>query len=83
MEKVTGQQNIKGNKNRIGENLVRIRKMRGISQQELSQMLAEVGCNISMTGISRIEQGNRRAYDFEVFYLCKVLQVSMEELYFG
>ena len=68
-------------KNLIGENLARTRNMRGYTQQELSALMNARGCSLNWTGISKIENGTRKAYDYEVLCFSQVLEVSLEELY--
>ncbi|MBN2564064.1 MAG: helix-turn-helix transcriptional regulator [Phycisphaerae bacterium] len=47
-----------------------------LSQDQVSARLARLGIQIDRAGISKIENGMRRVYDFEVKALAKVLAVS-------
>ena len=73
---------IDGNKmNLIGENIRRLRKDKGMSQQELSVKLELLGVYVCRGSISRIEDKSRTVTDIELFALAQVLGVSPNELY--
>ena len=73
---------IDGNKmNLIGENIRRLRKDKGMSQQELSVKLELLGVYVCRGSISRIEDKSRTVTDIELFALAQVLGVSPNELF--
>jgi len=70
-------------KNVIG---ARVRKARdsaipSISQDDLSGRLARLGVQITQTGISKIENGERYLMDYEIVALAKALKVSIAWLF--
>ncbi len=68
-------------KNLIGENLKRLRKKAGLSQQDLSDKLELLGVYVCRGSVSRIEDCSRTVTDIELFAIAKVLSVSPTELY--
>lgn len=70
-----------GDSNLIGSNVERIRKERGIKQKDFIAMLQVAGLDINPTSYSKLEGQIRNATDKEVFYIAKILNVKMEELY--
>ena len=67
-------------KNMIGLNLRRTRKMRGLSQQEISDKLGLMGVYVCRGSVSRIEDYTRSVTDIELYALAKVLGVGVDEL---
>ncbi|XHR28741.1 MAG: helix-turn-helix domain-containing protein [Chthoniobacteraceae bacterium] len=72
-------------KNVIGERVreARIKLNPPVSQNDLVGRLARQGIQITQTGISKLESGNRAVLDYEVVALAKVLKVSVEWLLEG
>ena len=70
-----------GNSNLIGANVEKIRKERGIKQKDFIAMLQVSGLDINPTSYSKLEGQLRNATDKEVYYIAKVLDVKMEELF--
>lgn len=68
-------------RNFIGDNVRRLRKMRDFTQEELAAKLQVEGLNIDRPMITKIELKQREVYDYEAFYISKVLKVSIEELF--
>lgn len=66
--------------NLIGENLRRIRTEKKISQQMLSNKLELLGVYVCRGSISRIEDYQRTVTDIELFAICKVLNIDVNEL---
>lgn len=58
------------------DNLVRLRKARGLSTTRLSAALKEIGHSIPATGITRIEKGERRVDVDDLVALSVALKVS-------
>ena len=73
--------NVYGDSNLIGANVEKLRKARGIKQKDFIAMLQVAGLDINPTSYSKLEGQLRNATDKEVFYIAKVLNVKMEELF--
>ena len=70
-----------GKSNLIGANVEKLRKARGIKQKDFIAMLQAAGLDINPTSYSKLEGQLRNATDKEVYYIAKVLNVKMEELF--
>lgn len=64
----------------IGERIKEFRAQTGISQDQLSAMLAAKGIAWSPVTVSKVETGNRRVLADEVVSLCDVLGVYTSDL---
>lgn len=62
--------------NICGERLRKIRKRRGLSQEDLAAKLQLRGLDLTQKAISRIETGSRLVTDYELKYLAEVLKIS-------
>lgn len=72
---------IDGNKmNLIGANLKNIREKKKMSQQTLSNRLELLGVYVCRGSISRIEDYQRTVTDIELFAICEVLNISVNDL---
>ena len=65
-----------GNKNVVGTRLVKARAENKVTQDQLSAKLARLGVQIDRAGISKIENGARHVYDYELKAIAKVMEVS-------
>ena len=54
-----------------------------LTQDQVSARLMRAGIELDRAGISKIESGSRRVYDYEVRALAKVLKVTPEWLLGG
>ena len=72
---------IYGDSNLIGANVEKLRKTRGIKQKDFIAMLQVAGLDINPTSYSKLEGQLRNATDKEVYYIAKVLNIKMEELF--
>lgn len=70
-----------GDSNLIGANVEKLRKAKGIKQKDFIAMLQVAGLDINPTSYSKLEGQLRNATDKEVFYIAKILNVKMEELF--
>ena len=70
-----------GESNLIGANVEKLRKERGIKQKDFIAMLQVAGLDINPTSYSKLEGQLRNATDKEVFYIAKILNIKMEELF--
>ena len=71
------------NKNIAGERIKEARSELGLSQDQLSGRLANVGITIDRAGISKIETSIRGIYDFELKAFAKILKASTDWLLGG
>lgn len=69
-----------GNMNIVGGNVRKYRRVRKMSQQELSDKLETMAIYICRGSVSRIEDMSRTVTDIELYGLSKVLGVSMQDL---
>lgn len=67
--------------NLIGENIRNARIAAGISQKKLSEKLELLAVYTCRGSISRIENGKRAVTDIEIQAICKVLNVSPNQLF--
>ena len=65
-----------GRKNICGERVKAARKRLGLSQSDLAARLQISGVIIERDSISRIEIGTRFVADYELYTLCKILDVT-------
>ena len=69
-----------GRNNLCGKNVAKYRNELGISQRVLADRLQILGLDVDKNAIQRIEAGKRFVTDIELFFLCKVFEVSYGEL---
>lgn len=74
---------LNGNINIIGNNLRKYRQLRKISQPEICRKLDLLGVTMYNSDIYEIEYGKKTVKDFENLAFCKVLGISLEDLYSG
>jgi len=67
--------------NLVGKKVRDLRKIRGLSQQELSNKLETMAIYICRGSVSRIEDYQRTVTDIELYGLAKVLGVTIAELF--
>ena len=67
--------------NITGEKIKYYRKMRKLSQQQLSDKLETLAVYICRGSISRIEDGSRTITDIELYGLSEILQVPIEKCF--
>lgn len=65
----------------FGSNIKKYRELRGLSQRDLSDKLILLGVNLYHSDISRIECNTLFIRDFEQKAICKVLNISYEQLF--
>ncbi|MVX62401.1 helix-turn-helix domain-containing protein [Clostridium chromiireducens] len=71
MKNMENRKNISGNF--IKDSRIKI----GISQETLAGKLNLFGLRIDQSAISRIENGTRELYDYELYCICKILKVDI------
>ena len=67
--------------NITGEKIKYYRKMRKLSQQQLSDKLETLAVYICRGSISRNEDGSRTITDIELYGLSEILQVPIEKFF--
>lgn len=67
--------------NITGEKIKYYRKVRKLSQQQLSDKLETLAVYICRGSISRIEDGSRTITDIELYGLSEILQVPIEKFF--
>ena len=72
-----------GNFNIIGRNLRKIRKLKDVSQEELSNRLALLGITLYQSDIFKIENNERTVRDFELLGILEALDITFKELVVG
>lgn len=70
-----------GNSNIVGKNIEKLRKEKGIKQKDFISKLQIMGIDINPTSYSKLEGQIRIATDREIYYISKILNVSIEELF--
>jgi transcriptional regulator with XRE-family HTH domain len=69
--------------NVIGKNIRKYRNSRGYSQREVCNKLALLGVNMYHSDLSDIENSKHHIKDYEILALCKVLNITREEIFEG
>lgn len=69
-----------GKLNVIGTTVKKIRQEHGWSLTQLSDQLMFLGFDIPKSSIDNIEKGKRIVKEYEFYALCKVFDISMEEM---
>ena len=67
--------------NLIGGKIKKLRRLRRMSQQELSNKLELFGVYVCRGSVSRIEDYSRTVTDIELYAITKVLNVDVNELF--
>lgn len=66
--------------NVIGETLKKIRIEKNMTLEKLSNKLSEIGIDITVTSLYRIEHKMRIVRDYELCGLCAALGIHIEDL---
>lgn len=72
---------LNGNLNIVGNNLKKYRKQKKLSQPEICRKLDLLGVTMYNCDIYEIGHGKKTVKDFEALAFCKVLNISLEDLY--
>lgn len=72
---------IYGTANLVGANIERLRKSRGISQQDFIAKIQVEGVDINPTSYSKLEGQTRIATDKELYAIAKILEISVDSLF--
>lgn len=65
----------------VGANIERLRKARGISQQDFIAKIQVEGVDINPTSYSKLEGQTRIATDKELYAIAKILEISVDSLF--
>ncbi len=68
-------------RNIIGTKLKEIRMRNNMTQQELAKEVQEIGFNMTLKEISKIETDKRLVQDFELFAFAQVFNISTDEFF--
>lgn len=66
----------------FGNNIRRLRKQRGLTQEQLTAQLQTYGCDITRSALAKIEVGQRHLYPDEIKLLKELLGVSFDEMFY-
>ena len=66
---------------KVGQNIRRLRKAQGMTQEILAAKLQLRGCDITRSAVAKIEVGARHLYPDEIIALREILRVSYEEIF--
>lgn len=72
---------LNGNLNIIGKNLGKYRRLRELSQPAICRKLDLLGVTMYISDIYEIEHGKKTVKDFEAVAFCKVLDISLDQLF--
>ena len=72
---------LNGNLNIVGKNLKKYRLQQKLSQPDICKKLELIGVTMYNCDIYEIEYGKKTVKDFEALAFCKVLQITLEQLY--
>jgi len=70
-----------GNANVVGKYIEKIRLSKGIRQNDFIARLQANGLDINPTSYSKLEGQLRQVTDIEIYYIAKVLNLSISDLY--
>lgn len=70
-----------GDKNDVGQTVVKLRRARGMKQKDLMAQMQTHGCDIGQSALSDLEGQRRAATDRELRVLAEIFNVGLEELY--
>lgn len=72
---------LNGKSNIVGKNIQKYRLQNELSLRQLSDKLALYGVNLYHSDIFDIENYNRLVKDFELKAICKVLNITYEQVF--
>ena len=65
----------------IGQNVRRLRKLRGLTQDQLAARMQVQGCDVTRSALAKMEAGQRYFYSDELCCLKGLLQCDFDELF--
>ena len=66
--------------NVAGPGIKRLRKQRGLTQEQVAAQMQVEGIQVDQKAISRIESGDRVITDYEIMMLARILGTSVDQL---
>ena len=72
---------LNGNLNIVGLNIKKYRELNHISQRELERQLSLYGIDLYHSDISKIENLQLFVRDYELKIICKILNITVEQLF--
>lgn len=66
---------------KIGNNIRRIRELRGMTQDTLAAKLQLSGCDITRSAVAKIEVGQRHLYPDEIILIKTILNTTYDEIF--
>ena len=70
-----------GNANVVGKCIEHLRLSKNIKQSDFIARLQSAGLDINPTSYSKLEGQLRQANDLEIYYIAKILNVPISDLY--
>lgn len=70
-----------GRANVVGKSIEMLRKKKGIKQSDFIARLQAAGLDIDPSSYSKLEGQFRHATDIELYYIAKILNVPISELF--
>lgn len=65
---------------KVGNNIRRIREIKGMTQDTLAAKLQLSGCDITRSAVAKIEVGQRHLYPDEIILIRKILNTTFEAI---
>lgn len=65
----------------IGQNVRRLRRLRGLTQDQLAARMQVQGCDVTRSALAKMEAGQRYFYSDELHCLKGILQCDFDELF--
>lgn len=65
----------------LGYRIKTFREQQGLSQAQLAAKLQTSGCDLTRSGLAKIEVGQRHLYSYEIKVFKTVLNVRYEDLF--
>lgn len=66
---------------KVGQNIRRIRELKGMTQDTLAAKLQLGGCDITRSAVAKIEVGQRHLYPDEIILIRKILNTTFESIF--
>lgn len=66
---------------KIGKNIRMLREKSGMTQELLAAKLQLRGCDITRSGVAKIEVGQRHLYPDEIILLKELLNTTFDEIF--
>ena len=65
---------------RVGNTIRQYRESKGLTQEQLSAKLQIGGCDITRSGLAKMEVGQRHIYLDEIVLISQILETSFQDL---